>query len=295
MIFLNKLEKGITTLRSNKQSKLGNLAFQSKKVTELINNGQIRLAKEIILDLINKYPNDEVSKAQLARINILERNYGEALIILEQLEEKNVFLKLASLYIELNYEDKLYGLYNKYFCNNFYRNKYKTDMKYRLLDIYLNKKFNSNYSLTTGNVSYFEKQVYSYDRELAINHIKDGHLSSNNDGGEFSTGVDIEKLYDKVNKFIKNNLNEGYLLQVVSKSFYFYIPGIGKKVGNEEFDCLHVCTVVGTNDIITMFPVKKRKYASYLTLDKIDDKDMGKVKKRVKSGLERFNDRYKLN
>ena len=52
---------------------------------------------------------------------------------------------------------------------------------------------------------------------------------------------------------------------------------------------------MGTNEIITMFPVKKRKYASYLTLDKIDNKDMGKVKKRVKSGLERFNDRYKLN
>lgn len=282
-------------MKQSRKSGIGSLAAQSKKVTELINNGQIRLAKEIILDLISEYPNDEISKVQLARINILERNYEESLIILEQLEEKNVFLKLASLYIELNYEDKLYGLYKKYFCNNFYRNKYKGDMKYRLLDIYLNKKFNSNYSLNTDKVSYFEKQVYSYDRELAINHIKDGHLDSNNGEGEFSTGVDIEKLYDKVNRFIKNNLNDGYLLQVVSKSFYFYIPGIGKKVGNEEFDCLYVCTVVGTNEIITMFPVKKRKYASYLTLDKIDNKDMGKVKKRVKSGLERFNDRYKLN
>jgi len=282
-------------MKQSRKSGIGSLAAQSKKVTELINNGQIRLAKEIILDLISEYPNDEISKVQLARINILERNYEESLIILEQLEEKNVFLKLASLYIELNYEDKLYGLYKKYFCNNFYRNKYKGDMKYRLLDIYLNKKFNSNYSLNTDKVSYFEKQVYSYDRELAINHIKDGHLDSNNGEGEFSTGVDIEKLYDKVNRFIKNNLNEGYLLQVVSKSFYFYIPGIGKKVDNEEFDCLYVCTVVGTNEIITMFPVKKRKYASYLTLDKIDNKDMGKVKKRVKSGLERFNDRYKLN
>ena len=79
-------------MKQSRKSGIGSLAAQSKKVTELINNGQIRLAKEIILDLISEYPNDEISKVQLARINILERNYEESLIILEQLEEKNIFL-----------------------------------------------------------------------------------------------------------------------------------------------------------------------------------------------------------
>lgn len=285
----------MTTLRANKQSKLSNLAFQSKKVTELINNGQIRLAKEIVLDLINKYPDDEILKAQLARINILERNYEEALIILEQLEEKNVFLKLVSVCIELNYEDKLYELYKKYFCNDFYRKKYKKDMKYRLLDIYLNKKFNSNYSLNIDNISYFEKQIYSYDKELAISHIKEGHLKLGSNKDKFADCVNIEELYDKVNEFIKTSLDEGYLIQVMSKSFYFYIPGVGMNENSKQVDCLHVCTIAGTNDIITMFPVSKRKYANYLTLDENKDKDICKVKKRVRSGLDRFNDRYKMN
>ena len=97
MDFLSRLEKGMTTLKVNKKRRFYNLSEQSKKITELINNGQIRLAREIVLELMNKYPKDEILKVQFARINILEKNYEEALIILEQLNEKKVFLKLVSL------------------------------------------------------------------------------------------------------------------------------------------------------------------------------------------------------
>lgn len=273
-------------------SNKGYLAFHSKQITELINNSKINIAKKKVQDLIEQYPFDTELKVQLSRIHIIEKEYEEALYVLEQLDEEIVFLKLAALYIKLKQEDKLFYLYQKYFKEDSkYSNEYENNRKYRLLSVYLNKKYNPNYKLDTQNLLYYEKQIYSYSKELAIRHIKNNHcLSKEHDKGIFSEDINIEELYNKVNSYISNNPNEGYLVQTMTDAIYFYYPGIGKTQDSGLYDCLCVFLNSGTKEILTMFPATKRKNIEYLYFEKEST-----TKKRIrtpKSGLERFQSRY---
>jgi tetratricopeptide (TPR) repeat protein len=275
-------------------TKKGYLCYHSDKITELIDNNNIGLAKRMVLDLLVDNPYDNILRFQLARIYILEKKEEEALQILEESnEEEKVFMKLTSLCIKLNKEDKLYYLYQKYFCDDYYKKMYENDHRYVLLSISLNKKYNPNYKLNISDLSYHEKQIYSYDKEEAIRHIINNHcFSLEYDKGIFADGIDIRELYDRVLEYINNHEDEGYLTQIITDSFYFYYPGIGKTRDSGLYDCLFVCVNTGTKDIITMFPVSKRRDVEYVRLD---EKRVSKVRQKslkATSGLERFQRKY---
>lgn len=50
------------------------LYYQSKHVAELIDNLKVNLAKKIVLELLEKYPEDYVLKKQISRILTFEKN-----------------------------------------------------------------------------------------------------------------------------------------------------------------------------------------------------------------------------
>lgn len=273
-----------------KFSKKGYIAYHSKKVDELINEGKINLAKRITLELIDEFPDDREIKIQLSRLCIIEKDYEKALNILEQLEEKYVFIKKTALYIKLNKEEKLYSIYQKYFCNEEYIKEYISDKKYHFLKMYLNKKYNPTNLSIKNDATYTEKQYYSYSKEKAISHIIKEHCLNKESGKSiFSENINIKNLYEQVTEYINNNPNTGELTQDIIEEFYFYYPLCGKINGNIDSNLLYVCTILGTREILSMYPVSKRKNIEYLYLE---EKPTSKKKVKTKTGLERFNARY---
>ena len=77
------------------------------EIRELINNGNIYLARKQIVDNLKIFPNDYELNKLLARILVLEQNYEQALDIYEtKLVEEANFQKLMALNIKLGNEKK---------------------------------------------------------------------------------------------------------------------------------------------------------------------------------------------
>lgn len=109
-----------------------NLYYQTNKIAGLIDKFEYTLAKKIVLELLEKYPEDYVLKKQFSRILTAEKDYEQSKLILESLGEERVFKKLIALYIKLNEEEKLFDFYNKYYID-----ENKVDLKYLDSNYYL--------------------------------------------------------------------------------------------------------------------------------------------------------------
>ena len=103
----------------------------------------------------------------------------------------------------------------------------------------------------------------------------------------FSNEINIEKLYDKVSANIKKR-NDSQIEQNIIEVYTFEYPNCGY-TNNINNNYLHVCTFLGSKDILTMYPTQKMKKRKVLQLE-----ETIKPKKRIKikTGLERFNDKY---
>ena len=122
------------------------LFYQTKQVIELIDKFEINLAKKILLELLEKYPEDYVLKKQFSRVLTYEKDYEYSKLILESLEEKYVFKKLVALYIKLNDEEKLFDFYNKYYIDDSKVDFKNLDYKYYQVQMYLKNKFDKSYN-----------------------------------------------------------------------------------------------------------------------------------------------------
>lgn len=281
----------------NEYTKTGFIAYHTTKINELLHGTEnVLLAKKIILELISRYPDDPILLSQFAEICFIEGDYQKAVEIFEKLDpEKNIFT-LMKLYIKLGETEKLFNLYNQYYKNMSVDSTYSSN---RLTDfswsIYLNKKFNSTYFVDRDRLSYVNRQLYDYSEKEAIECIISRHkyLFNNNPDG-FLDDIDVKELYLKIRKYIANHLDEAYM--PFSKSFadqyYFYLPQCGFAIDKSLVDYIMVNTIINTADIITMYPVCLKERVSVCKLDN-ENKKSSKVK--VKSGLERFNERYKLS
>ena len=276
-----------------KYTKTGYISYHTNKIKELVDDGKINLAQKLAEELILEFPDDEILKVQLARIYILNKSYGRALSLLNEVIEEEVFIKKTALCIKLGEEELLWHLYRKYFSPNSKNNKQQENkQKIRIIKIYLNKKYNKEYNLNSNALTYAEKQNINYDEELAIDHIVRNHsLNTYKNKSLFSEHVNIRELFNKIKVEIKKHPNEGFLYQDITDSYYFYIPSCGVGKNGEVYDYLYVSTILGTNEILTMYPVSIRKNVEILTLEE-ENKPLKKV--RTKTGLERFNERYNL-
>lgn len=266
-------------------SKTGYIAYRTNIISHLIDAGKFNLAKKMIDKLLINYPYDKNLILNLVRFYTLNQNYEEAITLLEQLGEEQSILKQTSLHIKLNNEEKVYELYKKHFTDNYSYNTEK--IGYNYLFIYLNKKYNQKFQLDIENLTYTERQIYSYSKEKALNHIKNNHyLYSHHDKSMFDPNINIEDLFDRVSEYIKNN--NGQMIQNMVDVYDFYYPNCGKNKDNIRYNYFSAYTFIGSKDILTMYPHPETKNRKLINLDELTPKR----KIKTKTGLERFNERY---
>lgn len=274
---------------SDKYSRKGYITFQTAKVGLLLDSGKISLAKKMIYELLKDYPYDTIVNIQLSTILIFEKEYEKAKIVLEGLPEEYVFNKLASLYIKLGEEDKLFELYNKYYKVGAVDELKYSSISYNRLKIYLRKKYDFNYQLDITSIVYSNFQIFNYDDDRAIDHIKKYHsFNSDGDKGKFFDYIDIDSLFYDIKEYIDNNRDKSNLKKNVTDNYLFHLPNCGFQ---NDIVCNHVevVSLINSSDIITMYPSKLLGYGDVCYLN---EKKEDKVPVKVKSGLERFKSRY---
>ena len=89
-----------------KYTKTGYISYHTNKIKELVDDGKINLAQKLAEELILEFPDDEILKVQLARIYILNKSYGRALSLLNEVIEEEVFIKKTALCIKLGGQQK---------------------------------------------------------------------------------------------------------------------------------------------------------------------------------------------
>lgn len=146
---------------------------------------------------------------------------------------------------------------------------------------------------------YINNQIYSYNKDNALEHIK-RHTNDNYTDMEkscFKQSVDIKKLFESVGpELTKENLVD----YDICDSYALKKHNIGM-VGDKDVDYMVVCTIGGTKDIITMFPVASRNYNSRKVIndDEVEDttENQNTITKPVEkaktySAIDKFNKRY---
>jgi predicted negative regulator of RcsB-dependent stress response len=142
---------------------------------------------------------------------------------------------------------------------------------------------------------YLNKQIVSYDKEYALEHIKEHTWNSEADKEKtkFRSNIDIRELYDSVLK----EINDDNIIDFdICDSHLIKKEHIGF-VNDKEVDYMLVNTITGTKDIITMFPVASANYNMKKVFD--DDEEEEKEDTVVKkeepkklSMIDKFNKRY---
>ena len=265
------------------------LFYQTKQVIELIDKFEINLAKKILLELLEKYPEDYVLKKQFSRVLTYEKDYEYSKLILESLEEKYVFKKLVALYIKLNDEEKLFDFYNKYYIDDSKVDFKNLDYKYYQVQMYLKNKFDKSYNPNLDKLNYFEHQLISYNEKIAIDNIKKKHYLKNIGNSMFSKEIDIDFLFSQAREYIIKNIDKSSIKGPNVDSYLFYYPHCGISFEDSICDYIEVCTFTNTNNIFTMYP---SNYLKNLDICYIKDEKEEKSVVKVKSGLERFQARY---
>ena len=248
--------------------------------------------------LYKKYPDDNVILYELGTLLLRQGiNVSEALYLLSLATNKHnryaisnelglYFLnhgdydkaieKFSSLGSSSKEKDRCYGLYGlimTYIHTGDYDKALDCFDKLKILrritefDIshYYNLKF---YLLTKNNLNpneayadnYFRKQLVDYDKETAIEHIKE-HLKQANEEkikakrvhSVFNENMDIEKLYDYCVEIIKDKDPTG------RGEVDYYKCKLEDKVGvtyaNKETTYVEVVTFPNSKDILSIYPV----------------------------------------
>lgn len=272
-------------------SKKGFISYQTKKIDKLISDCKIPLAKKIALELLNDYAYDFKLLKLLARIYIIDHEYENAKQILEGIEEKYAYQRLMRIYLKLNEEQKLFEIYKKYYLNvPMLDEELGYNEQDRRIKLYLEKKFNPTFEIDIDKLSYYEKQIWDYDEARAIEHVKSHHCKEYTDLNIFSPNIDIVDLFYKVREYISNN-NNGTLDKGIGEIYFFYYPQCGITTSIEEpiyTNTFKVCTLIGTNKIISMHPCVMGKYTNLCYIEN----SIKKNKTKVKTGIERFNSKY---
>lgn len=181
--------------------------------------------------------------------------------------------QLCSAYICKNEYQKAYKLYIKY-------KKYISKPSKKMYKIYFSKKFGYESKIEISKNEYLLQQVNEYNYEAAFNRILKYMIKNKDEYNEIDKKI-VEDFLKKISlKLIDENLHK---------------TGIIKEY---EIDCSNlginesrviVGTLGDTNNIIYCHPIKFG--ADELDFD--EEIDTSKEKIYIKSGLERFNKKYK--
>lgn len=132
--------------------------------------------------------------------------------------------------------------------------------------------------------SYRDRQMISYDKSLAIEHIKKNHQISDPTAGNFAPTIDIGVLIDEITpQLVEENIT---IVDTMDRYFIDY-PNAGISKDGELADKICVVTFPGTKDILTMYP----EVSSKLTTKRDIMATMGRASGRV-NRIDSFNKRF---
>ena len=228
-----------------------------------LNNGEFEKAKEKFLQLTK---GNEKARCHgysgLIRTYIHTEEYGEAL---------NCFNALNDVREYMEDEFKVSHYYN---------------LKFYLL--YKNGLLSENSHID----NYFRKQVVDYDKDLAIEHIKE-HLKSKEEITDnpkreksvhsvFNKEIDLEKLYDYCLEYIKDKKPDNY--GIVD----YYKCALDKSIGitynYNETTYVEIVIIPNTKDILSIYPVDN-KHVNKVSTERTKERKQPKKKK--------YNKKYK--
>lgn len=275
------------------------------EINEMIENNKIPIAKKMIIEQLTRFPNSGILKNQFATCLIKEKNYEQAIKVLNEAPTEKVFLRLASIYIKLGYEEELLDLYQKYYQNPIakYRKVVDEDSEcYHLIGMYLQNKFNLEDQLNLQIPDHYtQSQVNCYNAQTAIDLIETNYSQGRKNQKEqyFTDKIDIEVLYNKIKKYIDLHPEQGSIYKTFYERYEFYYPQCGETKDGEILNAFVVFTIVGSSNILSMMPVKLNKDLAIYSFEELVEKDniiketpALRKSRKPKTGLERFNQRY---
>lgn len=270
---------------------------QRSKILAFLNEGKLSLARKVILDILNQYPEEETFLKILANICIKEKDYLGAIEILKCLDEEENRVLLTSLYIKVNDQREMENFYQKYYSDELFSDQdvHEYDdsqfLDYQLC-LYLKKIFDFSLNLDWGKLVYLCRQIYSYDNRWAVGHIETHHQNKKEiNKGVFDSSILIYSLFYQVQNYINLNQDKGIFDSRISDYYCFYYPNCGKNHKGKDTNYFEVVTLVNSPNIITMYPISSQ-VSEYRDICYLDDVNFKRFVK-VRNGLERFQDRYK--
>ena len=141
------------------------------------------------------------------------------------------------------------------------------------------------------NYTYTEKQILSYDEELAIDHIFDKHVDNNNYNSRFSETIDVRELFHNIG----DKLDQKYKYGSCDMDLYIIpYPKVGySPVHNKMINELEVITLPDSKQILSMFPVYYESDKGFcMESEDLDEYSNSKNKTKRLSAIEKFNKRY---
>ena len=132
--------------------------------------------------------------------------------------------------------------------------------------------------------SYRDRQIMSYDKSLAIEHIRKNHQIADPTAGNFSPSINIRDLIDEVvPQLVEDNIS---IIDTMDRYFIDY-PNAGISKDGELADKICVVTFPGTKDILTMYPEVNSKITTKHDIMATMGRDGEKVNR-----IESFNKRF---
>lgn len=271
-------------------------AFQEAKILSLIDEGKISLARKITLENLKMYQKDIRFLRILATLNIKQKNYLEAIKVLESIDMDIDSRLLDFLYIKVQDRKKMEELYQKYYSGSFPSDQdvhQYNDVEFLdyQLHLYLKKNYDHHFVLDWGGLVYICKQIYSYNNRLAVGHVETHHQRRKEPNkGIFDSSISVYMLLRQVQNYINLNMDKAYFDCSMHDRYCFYYPNCGKNRKDKNVDYFEVISLVNTSHIITMYPMSSQGYQArdICCLDDVNSKSLVKVK----SGLERFQNKY---
>ena len=163
----------------------------------------------------------------------------------------------ARLYLSLIYiKDKNYNEAFQMVHPVINSNEIDSDLKFKIILI-LSKELNiffQGYDYTPDKYyTYSNEQYIEYDANGALEHIFANH-KDNPDKSNFNEEIDICDLFDHIGE----KLNSDTLFSTLLFNDIHFIDY--KNIGSDGENILKVITLPGTKKVITMYPIKNKKY-----------------------------------
>ncbi len=223
-------------------SNLASLGLAKSKLDQ----GNPDEAEEILIDFLNKNPNDEYGRLELSRVLIaLDRKDEARDLLVSLLESSNKYKAISELlFLDISNEDYESAMFK---LNQIYDMLENSDQ----IKSYLSYKLNLPYEYDDD---YYSQQLRNYSYESFINKMKTGYynIQAALINSKFMDESLIPILYDFSNNEIKN------LKPSSSTLFDKYIIDYNKVIGtanNEETTKLMVITYSNDKRILLFYPI----------------------------------------